>query len=413
VSGPATAGLPASTTETAPGRDQPFEIEEYTARLERVQAAMASRSLAAVVVVDPANIYYLTGYNAWSFYTPQCLVVPASGPPHLFARAMDAQGGHFTAYLDRTCIHGYPEHLVHRPDVHPFDWIAERAVELGLLEDASGVDIGAETDAHFFSPRGFLALRGHLRQAALVDSHELVNWVRLVKSPAEQDMMRVAGTVAERVMGTALEAVAVGRRQCDVVADIQHAQALGTQEFGGDYPALVPMLPTGEAAGTPHLTWSDRPLISGEATTIELAGVHHRYHAPLARTVSLGRPEERLARCADVVSEGMDAALEQLRPGNTGRDVHAAFNRVISRHGLSKESRIGYSIGIGYPPDWGERTVSLRAEEQTELQAGMAFHVILGMWMDGWGYETSEPVLVGPAGAEQLTRLPRGLTVKA
>jgi ectoine hydrolase len=43
----------------------------------------------------------------------------------------------------------------------------------------------------------------------------------------------------------------------------------------------------------------------------------------------------------------------------------------------------------------------------------MAFHVILGMWMDGWGYETSEPVLVGPAGAEQLTRLPRGLTVKA
>lgn len=373
---------------------------------------MARRSLAALVVVDPANMYYLTGYNAWSFYTPQCLVVPARGLPHLFARAMDAQGGHYTAYLDRTHIHGYPEQLVHRPDIHPFDWIAQRTLELGLVDDAPGVDIGAETDAHFFSPRGFLALQAHLRRAALVDSRELVNWVRLVKSPAEQERLRIAGAVAERVMSTALEAVAPGRRQCDVVAEIQRAQALGTQEFGGDYPALVPMLPTGEAAGTPHLTWSDLPLISGEATTIELAGVHQRYHAPLARTVSLGPPPPRLTRCAAAVGEGMEAALEQLRPGSTGRDVHAAFTRVISRHGLTKESRIGYSIGIGYPPDWGERTVSLRAEEETELEAGMAFHVILGMWMDGWGYETSEPVLVGAHGAEQLTRLPRGLTVK-
>jgi ectoine hydrolase len=413
MSRPTSQAVASPTQDASALRSRPFTVEEYASRLERVQAAMAQRSLAAVVVVDPANIYYLTGYNAWSFYTPQCLVVPADGLPHLFARAMDAQGGHYTAYLDRGHIHGYPESLVHRPDVHPFDWIAEQALELGLFEDASGVDIAAETDAHYFSPRGFLALHQHLRHAALVDSHELVNWVRVVKSPAEQDKLRRAGTIAERVMTTALEAVVPGRRQCDVVADIQHAQALGAHNLGGDYPAIVPMLPTGETAGTPHLTWSDLPLVTGEATTIELAGVYHRYHAPLARTVSLGQPPDRLARCAAAVGEGMEAALEQLRPGTTGRDVHAAFTKVITRHGLTKESRIGYSIGIGYPPDWGERTVSLRAEEETELQAGMAFHVIRGMWMDGWGYETSESVLVGPSGAEQLTRLPRGLTVKA
>lgn len=412
-------GTHAPATEHATGdsadaalRPRPFTAREYEARLEGVRAVMAERSLSAVVVVDPANLYYLTGYNAWSFYTPQCLVVPTSGVPHLFARAMDAQGAHYTAYLDRDHIHGYPEHLVHRPDVHPFDWIAQRALELGLFHDDPGAQIAAETDAHFFSPRGYLALQGHLRNAALVDSLELVNWVRVIKSPAEQDKLRAAGAVAERVMTTALEAVVAGRRQCDVVADIQRAQALGTAGLGGDYPAIVPMLPTGETAGTPHLTWSGRALVAGEATTIELAGVHDRYHAPLARTVSLGKPPRQLAGCADAISEGMEAALAQLRPGSTGRDVHQAFTRVIGRHGLSKESRIGYSIGIGYPPDWGERTVSLRAEEETVITAGMAFHVILGMWMDGWGYETSESVLVTPDGAEQLTHLPRGLTVK-
>ena len=127
--------------------------------------------------------------------------------------------------------------------------------------------------------------------------------------------MRAAGAIAERVMATALDAVAPGRRQCDVVAEIQHAQALGTPTLGGDYPAVVPMLPTGETAGTPHLTWSDAPFVEGEATTIELAGVHQRYHAPLARTVSLGTPPRRLAECADALVEAMEAALEALRPG--------------------------------------------------------------------------------------------------
>jgi len=126
----------------------------------------------------------------------------------------------------------------------------------------------------------------------------------------------------------------------------------------------------------------------------------------------LGEPSRLLLETAEVVREGMEKALAAMVPGATGRDVHAAFNAVIDRHGLTKESRIGYSIGIGYPPDWGERTVSLRAEETTELAPGMAFHVILGMWMDGWGYELSEPVVVTDTAPERLTHLPQELTTR-
>jgi ectoine hydrolase len=171
------------------------------------------------------------------------------------------------------------------------------------------------------------------------------------------------------------------------------------------------MLPTGKAAGTPHLTWSERTFQLGEATTIELAGVFGRYHAPLARTVMLGEPPSRLTDTAKVVADAMEATLTAIRPGADGSAVHRAFDRVIKPHGLQKESRIGYSIGIGYPPDWGERTVSLRPGETTELVAGMAFHVILGIWNDDWGYELSEPVVVTEAGAERLTGLPQELTV--
>ena len=113
--------------------DRPSMSSEYPDRLRRVREAMSQKGFAALVVSDPANIFYLTGYNAWSFYTPQCLLVAADGPPHLFARAMDAAGAGFTADLEDDHIHGYPEELVHRPDVHPFDWIADAM--RGLVTD--------------------------------------------------------------------------------------------------------------------------------------------------------------------------------------------------------------------------------------------------------------------------------------
>lgn len=383
-------------------------MSEYVDRLARVRTVMADRDLGALVVSDPANLFYLTGYDAWSFYTPQCLLVPADGEVQLFARAMDAAGASYTCNLRADQVHGYPEDLVHRPDVHPYDWIA------GLCRDLipAGADVAVEGDAHYFSARGYLALSNGLPGHRLVDSAELVNWVRLVKSPYELGQLRIAGTIAEQAMRVALERLRPGLRQCDLVAEILAAQATGTSEHGGGYPAIVPMLPTGDAAGTPHLTWTDRPFNAGEATTIELAGVFDRYHAPLARTVMLGDPPQRLRETAKVVADGMQATLATIRPGVTGSVVHAAFNDVIAAQGLIKDSRIGYSIGIGYPPDWGERTVSLRPGETTVLTAGMAFHVILGMWMDGWGYELSEPVVVTADGVERLTALSHELTIR-
>lgn len=391
---------------------EPIGEQEYAERLQRVQHALAERSWSALVVADPANLYYLTGYDAWSFYVPQCLIVPLDGEPRLFLRAMDAGGATATARLPAGLIEGYPEALVQRPDVHPYDWIADRARDLGLLPTGPDAVIAVEADAHYYSVRAHQALCARTGRARLTDSRELVNWLRLIKSPAELDRMQVAGRIAETAMLAALAAVEPGRRQCDVAAEILAEQARGVAGHGGDYPAIVPLLPTGENAGTPHLTWSDREFRTGEATTVELAGAYQRYHAPLARTVMLGRPPRRLAHAAAVTADGLAAALATMTPATPMREAHAAFTRVLTAHGLSKESRIGYSIGIGYPPDWGERTVSLRAEETRTFTTGMAFHVILGLWMDGWGYELSEPVIITPAGAEQLCRLPPELEVK-
>lgn len=85
---------------------------------------------------------------------------------------------------------------------------------------------------------------------------------------------------------------------------------------------------------------------------------------------------------------------------------------VIARHGIRKPSRIGYSVGLGYPPDWGEHIMSLRPGDLTELRPDMTFHMILGLWMDDWGFELAETFRVTPAGAECLCSFPRRLFVK-
>ena len=400
-----------------------LEGAELDRRLAAVRESMRERGFDGLVVADPANIFYLTGYNAWSFYTPQIFYVPLAGAPVLAMREMDALGAHRTALRYGDDVLGYPETTVHRPDTHPMVWVAEQLRARGYADGASGpgsLRIGFEGDAHFFAVRSYLALRDGLPEWDLVESRELVNWVRLVKSDFEISQMRKAGLVASAAMRAAVEAIREGRPLNELAAEVLAAQARGVPAVGddpatladGDYPAIVPMFMYGEGADTPHLTWTAERMAKNEAVSIELTGVHHRYHAPLARTVSLGAPTRELDRLAGATVEGLNAALEALRPGNTSADVHAAFDRVLRRHGLEKKSRLGYSIGVGFPPDWGERTVSLRAGDDTVLEENMTFHLIAGMWMTGYGFEASESARVAPGGADVFTSAPRELIVK-
>lgn len=386
-----------------------FAAAEYEARMRRARERMAQAGIDVLVVVDPANMYYLSGYDAWSFYTPQALVLALDAEPLLFTRGIDTPGAQITTRLSTDQVVGFADDYVQQGDRHPFDLLAS---ELAARFPPGGA-IGLERDAYYFSPRAEQALRDGLPGSRFVDSRELVNWVRAVKSSAEIEAMRCAGRIMERVMSVAIEAIEPGVRQCDAVGQITRAQAEGLDDFGGDYTAIVPMLPTGSGTTTPHLTWTDAPFVTGEATVLELAAAYRHYHCPMARTVFLGTPPAELHRLSEVVIEGLGAALDAVSPGVTCEAVEAAWRSSISRRGFEKPSRIGYSVGIGYPPDWGEHTMSLRPGDRTVLEPGMTFHMILGMWLGETGLELSEAFQVTESGAECFTSFPRELWVKA
>jgi len=387
----------------------PFEKSEYQARLKKTKDAMAKRGLDLLLVADPANMCYLTGYNAWSFYTPQIVAVaPQLDEPIIIVRAMDVNGARETTWLRPENQVGFPDHYVQSTERHPMDYAAKVLKERGLGKGR----IGTENDAFFFAVQSHDALKKGLPEGKFEDASLLVSWVRAVKSPKEIEYIAQAGKIMDRVMDVAVGMIRPGVRQCDAVAAIYKAQIEGTPEFGGDYPAFVPMLPTGRGTSTPHLTWTDEPYKKGEATILELGAARHRYHCPQARTVFLGKPPQKFADTAKVVLEGLGAAIAAAKVGATGHEVEAAWRGVISKHGITKDSRIGYSVGLNFPPDWGEHTISLRPNDPSVLAENMVLHIIPGIWADDWGMEISECVRVTPKGGVPFCTTERTLFVK-
>lgn len=392
-----------------------FTPAEFAQRRAVAAATARERGFSALLVTDPANLYYLTGYNAWSFYMPQFMILSAEDASVLLVgRDMDFRVAQHTAPLADDEVLPYPESYIHRREVHPFDWACTQLRERGWLDLLTTAPLAVETDADHFSVRSYLRLVEGLPGVTLTDSGSLVNWQRLVKSPREIELMRAAGAVATHAMEVAGEHLKEGLPQNELGAAIQAAQATGVMGpdghmIDGDYTAIVPLIAAGEAADAPHLTWTASPLAAGETVSIELAGAHHRYHAPCSRTFALGQVSTAVQRLSELTVEALTRAVEGVRPGRTAGDVAGEYWNFLKQHGLEKESRLGYSIGIGYPPDWGENTVSIRPDDPTVLAPDMTFHFIAGMWMDGIGCEFSESLRVAPDGVELLTHVPREL----
>jgi ectoine hydrolase len=238
-----------------------------------------------------------------------------------------------------------------------------------------------------------------------------------VKSPTELKYMRRAGIIVENIYERVLDVFEVGMRKNDVVAEILHTGISGGVDedgisFGGDYSAIAPLVPTGIEATAAHLTWSRRPVPNNSGTFFEIAGVHRRYHVPTCRTIWLGDPPKNVRHVEDVTLEAMEAGMAKARIGNTAGDVATAFYDVLRKRGLPREGRCGYPIGLSYPPDWGERSFSIREGDPWVFQENETFHFMPAMWMDDWGLEITETLQITKGPAKPLANIERKLFVK-
>lgn len=385
-----------------------FPLTEFSTRLKRVHEEMSRRGIDLLVLSDPCNLYYVSGYDAWSFYVPQTLLVPlGSDRPVWIGREMDAGGALLTSYLEREDVLFYGDQFVQAADAHPMSYVASVIRDRGWANGR----IGAELGSYYLGVRAYETLRQELPQATWLDGSLLVNWVRVRKSSNELKYMREGARIIEGAMRTALDHARPGARQCDVAAEIYRTLIRGTAEYGGQYTSTPPLMPSGARVNNPHLSWTSETYQNDSLVNFELVASRHRYHMPLSRSLYFGKPQAATRNLESATLDGIATVLEKLKPGMTAAQAEAFWQGAAAKYGVQKRARCGYSIGIAYPPTFGEQTFSLRPGDDTVLEPGMTFHLMPAVWQEGVSIVITEPLEMTETGVQPFCRFERKLFV--
>jgi len=252
----------------------------------------------------------------------------------------------------------------------PVDVTVRALREMGLADKVLGI----EESGYFFPIGTYKKLVQALPQAHWTDGGGIVEQVRLIKSDAEIGYIRKGAHAAMEGMKAAIATVASGKTENDLAAEVYRA----TLAAGSEYPGSPPYVVSGERSGLPHGTWEGRTLRDGDIVFLEHSGCIKRYSAAMMRTCFLGTPPDVVRRTADVILEGLQRAIETIRPGVTSGEVDAACRETIRAAGFDDYTHeTGYSIGVCYPPGWNESHImNLHPGDSTVLQPNMVFHLV-------------------------------------
>ena len=375
-----------------------FEKSEYRDRVRRVTEAMQSRGVDTLAVFAEANIVYLTGYEGFSDYVPQCAVLRAGDQDvTLILREMDLHCAYPTVYLDESKVESYPENCIGTSARSPWDVIGKRIKSI-----AAGGTIGLEYKANVYAHNDHLKLMTMLDGETLVDGSNLVETAKALKSPAELAYMSHAGAIVDNALQAGIAQIAEGVRECEVAATITHNLIVGVNGVGGG-PSKPVTMGVGSRAAAPHLKWTNAPYRMNTQTDFEVGGFMHRYVCPLSRSVYLGDPPQRLRDLHSAVLDSFEAGFAAVKPGAECGDIYRAFAGKFFSRGFRKESRIGYSIGI----DWADGCFSIQDDDRKVLEENNTFHLIIGIWEKEDAYVFSEALRVGPEGAVSFSNTPR------
>ncbi len=379
------------------GADSAFAAADQAVRIARVRSVMTGRGLDAAVFTGPENIFYLTGQQTPGYYTFQCLILPAEGPPFFVLRELELRN-----FLRNTVLERYETYD---------DGTAPAAVLIGALRrmGLAGRRVAIEKGGWFLPISFYETLLAAF--PVLEDVTGIVETLRRVKSPAEIAALESSARQADAGITAGLAAIRVGTSENDVVAAMMQASFAA----GAEYMGMEPLVASGPRAGVPHATWRRRVLEQGDSVFLEMSGSQHRYHAGLMRTAWLGPPPPLARALEAVVQEALAAVLAAMRPGATCAGMHDTAQRVIDAAGMTDRfrKRSGYSLGIAFAPDWGEwQVMSLFDAMDVTLEPGMCFHVPITL--REWGVFTiglSESVVVTETGCRILGTVPWGIRV--
>lgn len=373
-----------------------FSREEYAGRLAKVRAAMEERGLNALLVHKFSNICYLCGLQSTNTEDYYALIVPLAGEPALILWHSELGNAMLTSWVAGG--YTYPK---------GGDGVAlatDTLHDMGLGAGRIGIELGATSAADY------RRIEAALPGAILVDSTDLFHGIRLIKSPAEIEYIRQAGIITSAAMQACVDAARAGGTDQEMAAAAHQTAVV----MGSEVMCSQPVVSAGPLAGVPHANHRRITLNKGDTALLELSACIHRYSAPIMRSVLLGKPNATVRRMADAILATLNAVIEAMQPGAAADDIaRMGEKRIAAAPAKCMElfhDTYAYSIGLGFPPGWGDTPHMIIRGSDLILQPGMSFHLPISLRYPGrYGVAMSETVVITETGNVVMTHVPRQL----
>lgn len=371
-----------------------FSKDEFASRLELVKARMREEKLDVLLLFAQESMYWLTGYDSFGFCFFQTLVVKADGQLVLLTRSADLRQARLTSIIEDIRV------WVDRTNADPAVDLKNLLMDLDLL----GARIGVEYDTHGLTGRNARLLDNQLMSfGTVVDASYLISSLRLIKSPAEIEYVERAAALSDAALDAALALAKPEADEAEILAAMQGAVLAG----GGDYPANEFILGSGAEALLCRYKAGRRKLDVVDQLTLEWAGVYAHYHAPMMRTIVIGKPNDRQKELYAACRDAIEAIEQVLVPGNTFGTVFDTHARIMDERGLARHrlNACGYSVGARFAPSWMEHQMFYQGNPEPILPNMTLFvHMIIMDSDTGTAMTLGQTYLVTEEAPRSLTR---------
>ena len=378
-----------------------FSTAEFTTRRAKVVAELERRGLAGLLVFKQETMYYLTGYDSFGYVFFQSLYLGCDGALTLLTRLPDLRQAEHTSNIEDIRV------WTDAADADPVLDLVALCREHG----AANRRLGIEQDAFGLTYSTAAAIRAKLGAICqLEDASDLVDRIRMRKSPAEIDQVRRAAALGDAALERANALAHAGAYEGDILAEMQAAVFRGD----GDYPGNAFIIGSGRDALLCRYYAGRRSLDADDQLMLEFAGAYRHYHAALMRVILVGSTDPRQREMHEGCREALEAAADTLAPGVTLGAVFDAHAAAFERGGW-REYRLnacGYGLGATFSATWVDAPW-LYADNPLVAEPGMVLFLDMFL-MDkprGLVMALGETVLVTESGIERLSEASLDLVV--
>lgn len=364
--------------------------EFFQKKQTQIQEFLHEEKLDAVLLFDPANIAYCTGFFHLQTERPLAAVIPQEGNPLLLIPLLEID--HVPDNVEVESYFDYPGRI------NRIEWIKSH------LNRRSFTTIGIEEGI----PLSFYKILSELHATGT----SIVSEMRQIKDAEEIELIEKAAEYADYAVERAMHHTREGVTEFEINErtriDISERMLEELEEIvpvqGGLSGGLVC---SGENGALPHGMPSSKKVKKGESIILSFGATVGGYHAESERTAFLGTPSEQQKDAFDAMAEAQKTGGNAVKEGAKCCDVNDVCLDVIRKKGYEQylRHRMGHGIGLqGHEPPWVEEG------DETVLKSGMTISNEPGIYIPGFGgFRHSDTMLVTKAGGTSLTKYPKDL----